>query len=175
MSVVSFPPVSNCRKLTLRPKIPQTPEVRALQPLAQVRVVPLPRPPPLWPVLFPSPSCSPNLAPSTHCQVSVPWGDSRSFWGAQAPQPLSRPQAFTVHIRPIHPGCGARVGAWDRRIAPKLNLRGASLLLIKRHSLSCSPRHLPTLLCSTGVLANRLREIQDKIMFMLMVTHKLVG
>ena len=64
-----FSSVLNCRKQTLRPKIPQPPEVRALQPLAQVRVVPLPRPPPLWPVLFPSPSCCPNLAPSTHSQV----------------------------------------------------------------------------------------------------------
>lgn len=156
MSVVSFPPVLNCRKLTLRPKIPQPPEVRALQPLAQVRVVPLPRPLPLWPVLFPSPSCCPNLAPSTHSQVWAPWGGSRSFWGAQVPRPLSRPLVFTVHIRPIPPGCGARVEAWAPRITARWNLRGASLLLTRTHLLSCSPYCLPTLLRITGVLANRL-------------------
>jgi len=156
MSVVSFPPVLNCRKLTLRPKIPQPPEVRALQPLAQVRVVPLPRPPPLWPVLFPSPSCCPNLAPSTHSQVWAPWGGSRSFWEARAPRPLSRPQAFTVHIRPIPPGCGAQVEAWAHRITARLNPRGANLLLTRTHSLSCSPKGHTALLRSTGVLANRL-------------------
>lgn len=156
MSVVSFPPVLNCRKLTLRPKIPQPPEVRALQPLAQARVVPLPRPPPLWPVLFPSPSCCPNLAPSTHSQAWAPWGDSRSFWEARAPRLLSRPRAFTVHIRPIPPGCGAQVEEWAHRITPRLNLRGASLLHIRTCLLSCLPKYLPAQLCSTGVLANRL-------------------
>nr|CAD7589430.1 unnamed protein product [Timema genevievae] len=47
--------VLNCRKLTLRPKIPPTPGAPALRPPARARAVPPPRVPLPWPVPFLSP------------------------------------------------------------------------------------------------------------------------
>jgi hypothetical protein len=54
--------------------------------------------------------------------------ETRNFWKARAPQLLSRPRMFTVHTRPIPPGCGARVEVWAHKIR---NVIGPSLRLTR--------------------------------------------